>query len=821
MQSADQTDMRTALALGTAATQDSTAFATAAQGSLADAALQPGDNVSTLTNDAGYITSAAITGKADKTTTISAGTGLTGGGDLSANRSLALSAGSQASLALADSALQSGDPATDIAVDDSAFEVIQGANVQAALASADIAILNARATGIRWGGVLSVNGGVGVGTTVDVSAGAGQILDNSDAENPTFTEVTWTAFTGVTVITTPGLTWWYIDSSGALQQQTTEPTPEDRRLNIFLGRTSWTGSVITGVSRFPDPVQQEIQSLHDLASVLGPMRSSGSEVTYSGANLKLKITAGRIFDYGTNWPDYTDPHIVSIPTFDTGVANTFRYVTTSGIIATDVTDIAVANYQVGGVVTAIPGATTRVGIHYVFGFPGGNVRVAYGLKWYNSLTEAAAALATTNPYAAVPASFQNNSFVLGAVLALKSATDLSNTSQATFFTTNKFGLFGGAAAGAAVSGALQAANNLSDLTNAATARTNLGVAIGTNVQAYDADLAAIAGLSPTKGNLIVGNGSTWVALGVGTNGQVPTADSAQSTGIAWQTPGGGGGGNDVQVFTTSGTWNKPSGKTYYRAILIAPGAGGGGGARQAAGVVSGGGGGGGAGQYFIVTGRISDLGATEAVTIGAAGTGGAGATSDNSNGSTANHGGNATFASWTATGGRRGVGGSTSGGAGGGSATANGGPIEFRNTTAAGGAGGGASGPSIGSTVSSLLISTPGGGGGGLTAANAEQNGAMGGTIQSLFVTTDITGGSGGTTGGVRNGSNGNTSASLVGTGGGGGASGDAGGTVAGGNGGNGIGYGAGAGGGGGARNGANGGTGGTGGPGIIIIESY
>lgn len=42
------------------------------------------------------------------------------------------------------------------------------------------------------------------------------------------------------------------------------------------------------------------------------------------------------------------------------------------------------------------------------------------------------------------------------------------------------------------SGALFAANNLSDVANAATSRTNLGVAIGTNVQAYDATLAALA-----------------------------------------------------------------------------------------------------------------------------------------------------------------------------------------------------------------------------------------------------------------------------------------------------------------------------------------
>jgi len=54
-------------------------------------------------------------------------------------------------------------------------------------------------------------------------------------------------------------------------------------------------------------------------------------------------------------------------------------------------------------------------------------------------------------------------------------------------------------------------NNLSDLDNAATARTNLGLAIGTNVQAWDAQLDDIAALAVTDGNIIVGDGANWVA----------------------------------------------------------------------------------------------------------------------------------------------------------------------------------------------------------------------------------------------------------------------------------------------------------------------
>lgn len=89
---------------------------------------------------------------------------------------------------------------------------------------------------------------------------------------------------------------------------------------------------------------------------------------------------------------------------------------------------------------------------------------------------------------------------------------------------------------------LKIADGGTSASTAASARTNLGLAIGTDVQAYDADLSAIAGLTGTKGDVLVHNGTSWTDLAVGTNDHVLTADSTQAAGVKWAAAAGGGGG---------------------------------------------------------------------------------------------------------------------------------------------------------------------------------------------------------------------------------------------------------------------------------------
>ena len=65
-------------------------------------------------------------------------------------------------------------------------------------------------------------------------------------------------------------------------------------------------------------------------------------------------------------------------------------------------------------------------------------------------------------------------------------------------------------AASSITGTLAIGDGGTGATSASAARTALGVAIGSDVQAFDAQLSDIAGLTPTDSNFIVGDGSNFV-----------------------------------------------------------------------------------------------------------------------------------------------------------------------------------------------------------------------------------------------------------------------------------------------------------------------
>lgn len=319
-------------------------------------------------------------------------------------------------------------------------------------------------------------------------------------------------------------------------------------------------------------------------------------------------------------------------------------------------------------------------------------------------------------------------------------------------------------------------------------------------------MAARTGTSTWTTRTITAGGGISVSNGDGVSGN-PTISTASA---------------NVQSFTSSGTWTKPSGGSLTRIHLIGGGAGGASGRRAAAAAFGGGGGGGGAVVDIVV--RTSTLSSTETVTVGTGGAGGAAQTVDNTDGNDGVNGGSTNTSIGTnnqvfnASGGSKGLKGTATDGIGG----AGGVYGMF-----AGGAGGSA-GSIAGGASAAVYVGCSGGGSGGSWNGVSQGSGGTGGNSQ-IHAGWYANGGSPGANGEAGSSSIGGAGTPWTGAGGadlflpggGGGGGGARDGSGAAGTGGAGTIYGGGGGGGGGNNTGANSGAGGAGAAGVAVYITY
>jgi hypothetical protein len=284
---------------------------------------------------------------------------------------------------------------------------------------------------------------------IDLAPFIGYIVNSTNALVTPLTVVT-VNYPGGTVpllgaSLTRSITYWLMDASLNVIQQGTYPTPVQFRQLIVLGLTVYDigAGMIIEAQTIPTILGQPDAQFVDLTDSLGPFSLSGNEITANGPNLMLNKSAGtlfaRAFNYISGAVATDNPHITTSPAL---TALSFRRIAQLAMILTPpaVTTVDPGNYDVGGVVTPVPGGpnTSTIQRIYLFGANTASLRVAiqYGQIAYATPALAVSSIGSGTKF--TPAPVARIGALIGYLAVTKSATDLSNSAQATFVYAGKF-----------------------------------------------------------------------------------------------------------------------------------------------------------------------------------------------------------------------------------------------------------------------------------------------------------------------------------------------------------------------------------------------
>jgi hypothetical protein len=227
-------------------------------------------------------------------------------------------------------------------------------------------------------------------THFSVNAAEGFIIYNTgvNSETPILNEVEFSGTTNVLVsnIATSDITYVLVNVSGVLYQQTSYPTPEQRRDNLFIGRVTHPNRTsILAVVNTPD---FETSPMSQLRDVTVKLRNEGISTYADGANLGFNISGGKLIGLGINASvNAKNPNQVTIAG---KVPASFYYRTQLGGSTGLVSVLTPGVYDVAGTITAITtggdsGANRSTNIR-LYQFSNGNVIAQYGQTVYSSLS---------------------------------------------------------------------------------------------------------------------------------------------------------------------------------------------------------------------------------------------------------------------------------------------------------------------------------------------------------------------------------------------------------------------------------------------------
>lgn len=295
-------------------------------------------------------------------------------------------------------------------------------------------------TGVASGGEMSTNGLNP--QAVDIAAVVGYVVDVNEltSTEPVPLKVDQPAKVVVmdAAAQLRALTWWVMDSAGAIIQQAFPPDATQRRTHLPLGVSLYdtaTASLIE-VQTQQVTLGQPVNQLADLMDSLGPFSVSGNELIPVAGTLSFNKASGSIFARGL--AHYlagvlTDsPHINPSPARSpAGFKRVFRLPETP--LPPDVTTVDPTLYDLNGVLVPVGGGTNTATVQRVYAVPNqspsAQMVVQYGQRTFASLSAAVSAIGTV-PFVPNPAA--SFGALIGYIALIRTATNLADPAQATF-----------------------------------------------------------------------------------------------------------------------------------------------------------------------------------------------------------------------------------------------------------------------------------------------------------------------------------------------------------------------------------------------------